>query len=226
MARTEVVLSPGNHSGQTLETIRTTLETNKGKVYYSIAFGDLTQVDADAILCPANPGFEYAGMGGVQDAMARNSGMETFNEAESKAKDVITNGLGAEHNGLIGVPLGYAAATTAGNLARIKSIIHVNNMRVDQDPPCDENVVRLCITSALSEADRIGMKSVATPALGTGLWGLGMGESLRGIMHGLVDYVDVTPNPKVNKLLTVLYAQPSLNNANTILSLLNGTVLD
>ena len=142
-SRTEVVIV--HESGGAVEAVRADLELGGKKTRFSITLGDITEAKVDAIVCPANPGFEYAGFGGVQVAIAGKSGMGTFEEAEAKAK----------------------AATSPGKLRHLKSIIHVNNMRVDQDPPCDESVVRTCTASVLAEADRIGLASVAIPALGT-----------------------------------------------------------
>ncbi|KKR49648.1 MAG: hypothetical protein UT84_C0022G0011 [Candidatus Curtissbacteria bacterium GW2011_GWA1_40_16] len=82
--RTEITLK--SDSVITSEALRALIEVNGRGVEFGITLGDLTEVDADAIVCPANPGFEYAGFGGVQVAIAQKAGMATFDEAESKAK--------------------------------------------------------------------------------------------------------------------------------------------
>lgn len=200
---------------KSLDAVKTKIETKNGKKDFLITLGDLTESDVDAIVCPANPGFEYAGFGGIQVAIASKSGMETFDEAEKIAKDLVKSGEGVKSSDeeLVGVPTGFAAATTAGKLERIKSIIHVNNMREDKKPVCDEGVVRLCATNVMKEADRIGMESVAFPAVGTGVWGVSLEDSLKGVVKGVKDYYDTAPASKINKVSYVVYSQPTLKNA-------------
>lgn len=229
MAEREVsiVLPKDANPQKTLEAVRTSIETGGHRTEFAITLGDLTQADVDAIVCPANPGFEYAGFGGVQVAIERRAGMATFDEAEGKARQLIEAGQGVQSpdGRMVGVPTGFAAATTAGKLSRIKSIIHVNNMRVEKDPPCDEDVVRTCTANVLLEADRLGLKSVATPALGTGIWGVSLPESIRGTIRGLKDYIEVAENPGIEKLVLVIYAQATLPNAREIQGLLLNDVL-
>jgi len=200
---------------KSFDVVKSQIETESGKKDFLITLGDLTEADVDAIVCPANPGFEYAGFGGIQVAIASKSGMETFNEAEKKAKELIKSGKGVKSSDgeLVGVPTGFAAATTSGKLERIKSIIHVNNMREDKKPTCDEGVVRQCTTSVMAEADRIGMKSVAFPAIGTGVWGVSLVDSLKGVVEGVRDYYNATPASKISKVNYVVYSQPTMKNA-------------
>lgn len=212
---------------KSLDAVKTQIETKGGKKDFLITLGDLTEADVDAIVCPANPGFEYAGFGGIQVAIASKSGMETFDEAEKIAKELVKSGKGVKSSDdeLVGVPTGFAAATTSGKLERIKSIIHVNNMREDKKPVCDEGVVKQCATNVMAEADRIGMKSVAFPAIGTGVWGVSLEDSLRGVVKGVKDYYDTVPASKINKVSYVVYNQPTLKNAGEIQQIFFNNVL-
>lgn len=212
---------------KTAEAVRTLLEKDDGKTEFSITLGDITEANADAIVCPSNPGLEFAGFGGVQLAIARKSGMETFQEAEKKAKEYVgkTGGV-ASPEGLKGVPLGFASSATPGKLKRIKQIIHVNSMRAESGkPPCDEEVVRVSTASALSEANRVGMKSVALPAIGTGVWGLNMAESLRGAIKGVKDHFEAQPDSRVQKTTFVVYAPSTQENARSLQDILFNRVL-
>lgn len=206
----------GVNPKQTTEAVSTQIETARGKVEFRVVLGDITEVDADAIVCPANPGLKYAGFDGVQVAIAEKAGMETFHEAEKRAKEAIQTGYGvkASTGEFQGVPLGFATATTSGNLERIKSVIHVNNMRDEPGlPPCDPEVIRLCVNSVLVEADNNGLTSVAFPALGTGIWGVSLPDSLKGTILGMKDYFEANQNSKVKRVTYVVYAQPTLKNA-------------
>lgn len=206
----------GSPTRRTGEVLRTSAELGARRVEFAIILGDITEVDTDAIVCPANPGFEYAGFGGVQVAIAKRAGMATFEEAESKAKSYLVNNPEAVSTDgkYVGVPLGFAASTTAGRLEKVKRIIHVNNMRVDKQPPCDEDVVRLSTASVLIVADSEGLESVAIPAIGTGVWGMSIAESMSGVMKGVRDYYsEINPESNVKKVGFVIYAQPNQENA-------------
>ncbi len=226
-AEDSLILPKDIDSRSTVEAVRTRLEKKQGGAEFSITLGDITEADVDAIVCPSNPGLEFAGFGGVQLAISKKSGMETFQEAERKAQEYVrTTGGVASDEGLRGVPLGFASATTAGELRRIKSIIHVNSMRSERGKsPCDEEVVRLSVSSALTEADRAGLKSVAFPAIGTGIWGMSLEESLRGTVQGVKDHFDAQPDSKVEKATFVVYAPATSENARSLQETLFNRVL-
>lgn len=213
----QILLPRGSSTDVTSDVIRNLIKSQAGSFEFSITLGDLTEVDVDAIVCPANPGFEPAyTLGGVQGGIARRAGTDIFDEAERKAKQYIASGgLIDRSTGYDALPLGYALSTSPGKLSRIKSIIHVNNMRSERGlPACDESVVRLCAASVLAEADtKREIDSVAFPAIGTGLWGMTLAESLRGTLLGVRDYHNMTPSTHVNRILFVVYAQPSYANA-------------
>jgi O-acetyl-ADP-ribose deacetylase (regulator of RNase III) len=213
--RSQIILSG---KGDTQEAVLSSIETKTGEINFAVILGDITQINYDAIAIPANPSFEYSGMG-VQSAVARKAGIEPFQEAEIKAKALITSGEGVEHmKDHIGVPLAFATATNSGRLENVKKIIHVNNMRTEEDlPECDQGVVRLSVSSSLAVADSEGLTSVVFPALGTGLWGMSLAESLAGTIEGMKDYFqDINPNSKIRKVGFVIYAEPTLENAQEV----------
>lgn len=225
----EIVIK--QNADKTAEVVKTSLEVASGKVEFGITLGDITEANAEAIVTPANPGFEYAGMlSGVQNAIAKKAGMATFEEAEQNAKATVSAGYGVkDHDSdLVGVPLGFATGTTSGNLKDrgIKRIIHVNNMRIGEGAPCDEEVVRLAVSSSLAVADSEHLTSVAFPAMGTGVWGMSVAESLSGTIQGVRDYYrDINPQSGVRKVNFVVYAQPSLKNAADMQRVLSQDVL-
>lgn len=222
-------ISLNDSSSLTAEAI-TSIETKNGNVEFSIVLGDLTEVDADAIVCPANSGFEYAGFGGVQVAIARRAGMSTFEEAESKAKLYVASNPGevSISGNFVGVPLAFATSTNSGKLERIKKIIHVNNMRNDDAlPPCDEEVVRLCVSSVLSVVDKEGLESVSFPAMGTGEWGMSIADSLVGTIRGINDYFNqVNQSSKIKRVSFVIYAESEFANAKSVRDILKRLIQD
>lgn len=153
-------------------------------------------------------------LNGVQNAIAEKAGMATFEEAERNAKTAVAAGYGVKYHDsdLVGVPLGFATVTTSGKLKErgIKRIIHVNNMKIGKDVPCDEEAVRLAVINSLREADRELLESVAFPALGTGLWGMEVEKSLAGTMQGIKEYYqDINPKSGIRKVIFVMYNQRS-----------------
>lgn len=225
----QIALSGEGKSGS--EAVKTSVEVAPGRrVEFAVNLGDITDVDYDAIVTPANPGFEYAGMlSGVQNAIGRKAGMETFEEAERNAHATVSAGHGVKdtESGLHGVPLGFATATTAGKLERIKRIIHVNNMRTERGKAlCDEEAVRLAVSSSLSVTESEHLQSVAFPAMGTGVWGMSLAESMSGTIQGMRDYFgQINPDSKIKKVGFVIYASPTLQNASEVREVLATEVL-
>ena len=203
----------------TSEAVSVDITSAKGaKKEFVVVLGDLTQVNADAITCPANPGFEFAGFGGVQSALERAAGIEVFDEAEAKAKTLAQTEDGMDYGGYRGLPTGYAIATGAGRLSeRYRNIIHVNSMPRRTDSAMDDiDVVRISTDRTLEAAERLNLRSIALPALGTGLFGMDLRDCLLGTLSGVrTFYGETRPDAKLDRVLFVVYAQPSMSNAQT-----------
>jgi len=111
--------------------------------------GDLTQIDCDAIVNPANS-FGYMG-GGVAGAIKRIGGIEIEKEAISKAP----------------IEVGKAVATTAGTLT-CEYVIHAPTMRQPAMKIGVENV-KLATQAALELGVELNLKTIAIPGIGTGV---------------------------------------------------------
>ena len=126
--------------------------------------GDITRVEVDAVVNAAN---NHLWMdGGVAGALKRAGGPEV--EAEALAK--------------VPIPVGEAVATTAGRLPA-GYVIHAAVM--GQDLQTDAAKIRQATRKSLLRADELGIKTIAFPALGTGVGGFPLGECAR-IMVGEV----------------------------------------
>ena len=112
--------------------------------------GDLTEVDADAIVNAANNDLVLGG--GVAGAI-RDKGGPTIQEE--------CNRIGA-------IGLGEAAITGAGRL-RARHVIHAASMRLGVST--SEDNLRASTRNALMRADENSLKSIAFPAIGTGIAG-------------------------------------------------------
>ena len=119
--------------------------------------GDITEQDVDAIVNAANS--SLMGGGGVDGAIHRKGGREILLECQRLRATTLEQGL----------PPGKAVATTGGNL-KAKWVIHtvgpVFNKNEDRS-----KVLASCHTESLRVADELGARTVAFPAISTGVYG-------------------------------------------------------
>lgn len=112
--------------------------------------GDITQLTTEAIVNAANT---HLWMGaGVAGAIKRAGGAEIEREAVSKGP----------------IPVGEAVVTGAGQL-KARYVIHAAAM--GQDLRTDAEKIRAATANSLKRADELGLRSIAFPALGTGVGG-------------------------------------------------------
>ena len=115
--------------------------------------GDLTAQDADAIVNAANNDLQLGG--GVAGAIRRKGG-----PAIQEACDRVSP-----------IPLGEAAVTSGGNL-KARYVIHAASMRLGE--PTSEENLRASTRASLLRAKRLGIRTIAFPAVGTGIAGFSM----------------------------------------------------
>ncbi len=146
-----------------------------GKLKIVVKEGDITEEDVDAIVNPANSQMIMGG--GVAGAIKRKGGDIIEKEAMKYAP----------------VPVGKAISTTAGKL-KAKYVIHAPTMERPAMSIPPENV-RKAVQGALDEAIRLGIKSIAFPAMGAGVGGVPIETSVRIILEVIKEYL-----PKLEKL--------------------------
>ena len=131
----------------------------------TLVLGDITAQPVDAIVNAANS--SLLGGGGVDGAIHRNGGPQILAECRK---------LRAAHLGG-GLPPGQAVATTAGRLPA-RWVIHtvgpVYSVREDRSP-----VLASCYAESLRVAGELGARTVAFPAVSTGLYGWPMDDAAR-----------------------------------------------
>ncbi len=129
----------------------------------ALVLGDITQEDADAIVNAANPGL--MGGGGVDGAIHRRGGSAILAECREIRRTTYPDGL----------PTGKAVATTGGKL-RARWVIHTVGPRYSEhDDPAP--LLASCHTEALKVADELGARTVAFPAISTGVYGYPVHEA-------------------------------------------------
>ncbi|MDQ0752467.1 O-acetyl-ADP-ribose deacetylase (regulator of RNase III) [Streptomyces africanus] len=127
--------------------------------------GDITRESVDAIVNAANS--SLLGGGGVDGAIHRRGGPAILEECRK---------LRAAHYGR-GLPTGRAVATTAGDLdARwvIHTVGPVYSATEDRSA-----LLASCYRESLRVADELGARTVAFPAISTGVYGWPMDDGAR-----------------------------------------------
>ncbi|CAM5336884.1 O-acetyl-ADP-ribose deacetylase [Streptomyces pilosus] len=127
--------------------------------------GDITRQSADAIVNAANS--SLLGGGGVDGAIHRRGGPEIL--AECRALRAARYGRG--------LPVGQAVATTAGRLDA-RWVIHTVGP-VHQGPGSDPAPLASCYRESLRVAGELGARTVAFPAISTGVYRWPMDDAAR-----------------------------------------------
>jgi O-acetyl-ADP-ribose deacetylase (regulator of RNase III) len=125
--------------------------------------GDITEQDVDAIVNAANS--SLMGGGGVDGAIHRRGGPKILAECKEIRRTRYPDGL----------PTGQAVATTAGELPA-RWVIHT----VGPVYARSENrsaLLAACHTESLRVADEINARTVAFPAISTGVYGYPLEEA-------------------------------------------------
>ena len=122
--------------------------------------GDLTEMDVDAIVNAANNDLVLGA--GVAGAIRRKGGEEIQRECDA---------IGS-------IPVGYAAITTGGKL-KARFVIHAASMELGGKTSAGS--LRNSTAHSLRIANDRGFKSIAFPAVGTGIAGFPLKECA-GIM--------------------------------------------
>ncbi|WP_079169525.1 O-acetyl-ADP-ribose deacetylase [Streptomyces sp. CC77] len=127
--------------------------------------GDITRQRVDAVVNAANS--SLLGGGGVDGAIHRVGGPDIL--ADCRA-------LRASHYGR-GLPTGQAVATTAGRLPA-RWVIHTVGPVYAEDEDRSA-LLASCYRESLKVADELGARTVAFPAVSTGVYGWPMDDGAR-----------------------------------------------
>lgn len=135
-----------------------------------VVMGDLTEIDAEAIVNPANS-LGVMG-GGVALAIRRRGGREIEDEARGSSP----------------IPLGGAVLTTGGRL-KARHVIHAPTMAMPAERIGIKNVA-LATRAALECARRRGIVSIAFPGMGTGVGGVPEGKAAVAMVREMKAFLD------------------------------------
>jgi len=150
-----------------------------------LILGDITEVEADAIVNAANNELQLGG--GVAGAIRRKGGPSIQEEC---------NRIGP-------IPLGEAAVTGAGWL-KARYVIHAASMSLGR-PTAAENLVA-STRNSLIRADEHKLKSIAFPAIGTGIAGFPLDECARLMVAAAREH-PASGKSSIEKVKFVLFDQ-------------------
>ena len=136
-----------------------------GKIKLTV--GDITDFDGDAIVNAAN---NHLILGSGVAGAIRVKGGPTIQE---------------ECNEIGIIKVGEAALTGAGNL-KAKYVIHAAAMG---DEPVTENSLRNSVVNSLRRADENGIKTIAFPAIGTGIGGFSIKRCAEIMVEEINNYL-------------------------------------
>jgi len=148
--------------------------------------GDLTEMDVDAIVNAANNDLQLGG--GVAGAIRRKGG----------------EAIQGECNEIGSIPIGGAAITTGGRL-KARHVIHAASMQLGGHTTA--HALRSSTAHSLRIAQERGLKTIAFPAVGTGIAGFPMRECAEIMLSEVVEHLKRPTT--LEKVYFVLFDEPA-----------------
>jgi len=142
-----------------------------------VKLGDITKEDVDAIVNAANS--SLMGGGGVDGAIHRAGGPEILRECKEIRATQYPEGL----------PTGEAVITTAGNMGA-KHVIHTVGPVYGRGGKNKAELLAACYRNSLTLAAKKGLKTVAFPAISTGVYGYPLEEAARVSSQAVAKFLD------------------------------------
>jgi len=130
--------------------------------------GDLTEMDVDAIVNAANNDLLLGG--GVAGAIRRKGGDTIQRECDAVGS----------------IPIGVAAITSGGAL-RARFVIHAASMQLGGETTA--RALRASTADSLRIAAEKGLRSIAFPAVGTGIAGFPLAECAQVMLHEVAEHL-------------------------------------
>jgi O-acetyl-ADP-ribose deacetylase (regulator of RNase III) len=144
--------------------------------------GDITKQEVEAVVNAANK--ELGGGSGVNGAIRKAGGPEIQKYCEELRTTTHPNGL----------PAGQSAITPGGKLPA-KWIIHTVGPKFGLENGREAELLASCYRTALRLAEERGLKTVAFPAISTGVYGYPIDEAAKVAADAIKQEL-----PKLNKV--------------------------
>ena len=152
--------------------------------------GDITKESTDAIVNAANQ--HLAGGGGVDGAIHRAGGPLIMQECRK----------------IGGCPTGHAVITTGGNL-KARYVIHTVGPRYQGDNKGEAMLLKSAHLESLKLASARKLKSIAFPAISTGIYDYPIHDAATIALKTTIDYLK--ENSDIERVRFVLYDNTTYN---------------
>jgi len=157
-----------------------------GEYTIRLVKGDITRLKVDAIVNAANSWLRHGG--GVAAAIVRAGG-KIIQEESNRI---------VEKRGPVRV--GEAVYTTAGSL-EAKYVIHAVGPRMGEGS--EDEKLRSATLSSLRLAERLGLESIAFPAISTGVFGYPRDKCAQVMLRAIKEYV--SSGGRMREIILCLY---------------------
>ena len=155
--------------------------------------GDITELSTDAIVNAANEHLAHGG--GVAGVISRRGGPIIQRESDAWVR---------QHGP---VPTGSAAITSGGDL-KARHVIHaVGPIYGSTSRPAE--LLASAVRAALRMADEHGLRSVALPAISTGIFGYPVEEAARVMLRAAIEYLE--EGTELERVVFCLYGRPTFD---------------
>ena len=143
-----------------------------------VKVGDITKENVDAIVNAANS--TLMGGGGVDGAIHRAGGPEILAACKEIRRSQYLDGL----------PTGHAVITTGGKLAA-KHVIHTVGPVYGRGGKDKAELLAACYKNSLTLAADNGLKTIAFPAISTGVYGYPLNEAAKVSSQAIEQFLSV-----------------------------------
>ena len=168
------------------------MEFKVGNAVLQIIRGDITDIEADAIVNAANS--SLMGGGGVDGAIHRRGGLKIDEECKRIRETEWPDGL----------PTGKAVITSGGNL-KAKHVIHTVGPVWLGGFHVEAELLKQAYRNSLKLAVSKGLKSIAFPSISTGAYGYPIEEASRIAMKTVKDFLE--KEEKLERVIFVLFSE-------------------
>ncbi len=153
------------------------MEFQVGKATLQLIKGDITEIEADAIVNAANS--SLMGGGGVDGAIHRKGGPKILEECKRIRATEWPDGL----------PTGKAVITSGGNL-KAKFVIHTVGPVWLGGFHVEAELLKQAYRNSLKLAVAKGLKTIAFPSISTGAYGYPVEEASRIAVNTVKDFLE------------------------------------
>jgi len=157
-------------------------------VVLEAVLGDLTEERVDAVVNAANTHLAHGG--GLAGAIVRRGGRSIQEESDRVAP----------------VPVGAAAVTGAGSLPA-RWVIHAVGPRWGESD--EESKLRSAVASSLDRTVELGARSVALPAISTGIFGYPKVEGTRVIVDQVLQWLCAHLGSSLERVRLTAFDRPT-----------------